>query len=347
MDLWEQVTEWQTHLGEHAMLGGDGRVKAVMPAFMLSGDVEIQRGDLSELLYKRTVADTEYLFGNEISALRQTPECVRVDFSHGRSRSFDPVVGADGLHSRVRSLAFDGESVLLKHHGYLVAGFTLPNFLGLRRTGLTYSVPGLGVSVSSARDPGQARALFCFRGNPPSDRLGQKAKHQLVERACGRAGWEVPRLLEEMRKATDLFFDAIASVHPKSFSQGRIALVGDAAYGGTLGGQGTPLAMIGAYVLAGELVAAHCQHRAAFQRYEATMRPYTSKGQKGAKHVGGFLAPPSRLGLEMRNFYLRLFATRAFSGLFQRIVNSAAKDFTLPDLVRLIAASQPSPRLAV
>jgi 2-polyprenyl-6-methoxyphenol hydroxylase-like FAD-dependent oxidoreductase len=318
-----------------------------MPAFMLSGDVEIQRGDLSQILYERTVGETEYLFGNEITALRQTSEHVRVEFLHGHSRSFDLVVGADGLHSRVRSLAFDGESVLLTHHGYLVAGFTLPNFLGLRRTGLTYSVPGLGVSVSSAREPGQARALFCFRGKPPGDKLDLRAKQQLVESACAGAGWEVPRLLEEMRKAPDLFFDAIASVHPKSFSQGRIALVGDAAYGGTLGGQGTPLAMIGAYVLAGELLAARCEHRVAFERYEARMRPYASKAQKGAKHVGGFLAPPSRLGLKTRNFYLRLFATRAFSGLFKRIVNSAAKDFTLPDYTWPIATSRPSHRLAV
>ncbi len=113
-----------------------------------------------------------------------------------------------------------------------------------------------------------------------------RAKRQLVESACAGAGWEVPRLLEEMRKAPDLFFDTVASVYLKSFSQGRIALVGDAAYGGTLGGQGTPLALIGAYVLAGELVAARGGHRAAFEHYEATMRPYASKGQKGAKHVG-------------------------------------------------------------
>jgi 2-polyprenyl-6-methoxyphenol hydroxylase-like FAD-dependent oxidoreductase len=273
---------------------------------------------------------------------------VMVDFEHGRSRSFDLVVGADGLHSRVRALAFADESVRLKHHGHLVAGFTLPNFLGLRRTGLTYSVPGLGVSVSSAREPGQARALFCFRGPPPGDKLSLRAKQQLVESACAGAGWEVPRLLEEMRKAPDLFFDTIASVYLESFSQGRIALVGDAAYGGTLGGQGTPLALIGAYVLAGELMAARGDHREAFERYEAAMRPYASKGQKGAKHVGGFLAPPSRLGLQTRNFYLRLFATRAFSGLFKRIVNSAAQDFTLPDYAWPSGASQaPSPRLAV
>ncbi len=152
------------------MLGADGRVSAVMPAFMLSGDVEIQRGDLSQVLYERTSGDTEYLFGNEIAALQQTSEQVMVDFAHGRSRSFDLVVGADGLHSRVRALAFADDSVRLKHHGHLVAGFSLPNFLGLRRTGLTYSVPGLGVSVSSAREPDQARALFCFRGPPPATR---------------------------------------------------------------------------------------------------------------------------------------------------------------------------------
>jgi 2-polyprenyl-6-methoxyphenol hydroxylase-like FAD-dependent oxidoreductase len=151
-----------------------------------------------------------------------------------------------------------------------------------------------------------------------------------LKRTFAGVGWEVPRVIEALDQAADLYVDAIATVHVDRYAQGRIALVGDAAYGGTLGGQGTSLAIVGAYVLAGEL-AATTDHRVALSRYEARMRPYAMRCQKGATRVGPFYAPRTQLGLSLRNIFYAVLTSPSFIGWFERIVKEAASDFTLPD----------------
>jgi 2-polyprenyl-6-methoxyphenol hydroxylase-like FAD-dependent oxidoreductase len=342
MNVWDAIHERQTHLGEHQMLNAEGAVVAHMPALMFSGDVEILRGDLSQLLYERTVDHADYVFGDSIVGLEQTGDGVRVTFQHGSARTFDLVIGADGLHSRVRALTFGEEAAFLRHHGYAIAGFTMPNVLGLRRTAMTYSVPRLSVSVSSARSENEARTLFCFKASPETAHVGAETKRQAVEAAFAEVGWHVPKLLAELGRATDVYFDHISSVHLNEYTKGRVALVGDAAYGGTLGGNGTPLAIVGAYVLAGELVAADGDHQTAFARYDAVMRPYAQRGQAGTKHVGGFHAPPHWLSLQVRNLYLRVFATRWFKRVFERIVRNRSEGFELPEYEWPVAADLPS-----
>ncbi len=339
MDLWDAIHEHQTHQGEHVMLDSHGKPCARMPPLMLSGDVEILRGDLSVLLYERTRDDTEYLFGDAVSSVTDTGSTVNVRFERGRTRNFDLVIGADGLHSRIRALTLGDDLRLLRQYGYTIAGFTMPNILGLARTGVTYSILDRGVSVSSLGNGERARALFCFRGTAIDHRtLDLPGKRRLVEEAFAGVAWEIPRLLAELRASDDLYFDTIASVHVPSYSIGRVALLGDAAWGGTLGGQGTPLAIIGAYVLAGELRIAGGDHAQAFAHYEARMRPYASRCQKGSRHVGGFHAPPSLLALKVRNAYLRLFGAPWFSSIFERIVTASARDFALPEYAWLAPA---------
>ncbi|MGC4087230.1 MAG: hypothetical protein QM756_04860 [Polyangiaceae bacterium] len=145
----------------------------------------------------------------------------------------------------------------------------------------------------------------------------------------GDLGWRVPEVLDALQVASDLYVDAIATVHVERYSRGRIALLGDAAYGGTLGGQGTSLAVVGAYVMAHELARAE-RPEAAFARYEALMRPYAEGCQKGARHVGPFFAPSSHLGWMARNAMYWLLTSRPLTGFFERLVKSSASDFALP-----------------
>jgi 2-polyprenyl-6-methoxyphenol hydroxylase-like FAD-dependent oxidoreductase len=247
-----------------------------------SGDVEIMRGDLAHILYAATQPDIEYIFNDSITAISQSEQGVEVTFAHGQPRIFDLVVGADGLHSGVRALAFGDESAFLRHLGHYIAIFTIPNHLDLDRQELLYAVPGKTTNVYSTRQDTDAKVLFLF-ASPPLEydlRDTQQQKKILAETFAG-AGWEVPRLLDSMWQARDFYFDSISQIHMERWSNGRVVLLGDAAYGPSpASGQGTSLALVGAYVLARELAAADSDHHTAFARYENEMQEYVEQNQK-------------------------------------------------------------------
>jgi 2-polyprenyl-6-methoxyphenol hydroxylase-like FAD-dependent oxidoreductase len=238
-------------------------------------------------------------------------------------------VGADGLHSVVRALAFGEDARFLRFMGHYVAGFTLPNILGLDCEGVIYSEPGRGAAVSHAARSSVARATLVFRSSELTyDRRDVAAQKKMVFDAYSGGGWEVPRLMAALEAADDLYFDAIARADLPRFSSGRVVLLGDAAYGGTIGGQGTGLAIVGAYVLAGELAAAD-DHATAFQRYEERLRPYATKCQEGAKHVGPFYAPRTRAHLWMRDRMYGVLASRPFERMLLALTTNAARGIEL------------------
>lgn len=327
--LWEPISQRRTPSTELLLLDRRGRVITQLPAVMISGDVEIVRGRLCRLLYEKSASWTSYRFGQKISMLAEDDDGVSVELSGGQHERYDLVIGADGLHSGVRALAFGKESSFLRHHGYRLATFSLPNHLRLDRQALTYTVPGRALTISAdseARD--RARAMMIFRGGPIEREDDLRTS---VEDAYRDVGWEAPHVLQHLRDASDLYIDQIGTIAIDRWSSGRVALLGDAAYGGTLGGQGTPLAIIGAYVLAGELRASGGDHRSAFERYEARMRPYATRCQKGAERAGSFFAPRTALGLWMRNLFYRAFTSRLLIGQFEKMVKAAATDFELPE----------------
>jgi 2-polyprenyl-6-methoxyphenol hydroxylase-like FAD-dependent oxidoreductase len=297
---------------------------------MAGGDVEILRGDLCRLLYERTRANTDYRFGDHIVALEDRGDSVAVTFEHGPPESFDFVVGADGLHSGVRALAFGAEARFLRHHAYRLASFAMGNVLGRASGAAMYSVPGRAACIF-ARSDREARALLVHAGAPLGDeRHDVDGQRRALKETFAGLGWEVPRVLDALDRATDLYIDAIATVHLDRWSQGRVVLLGDAAYGGTLGGQGTPLAIVGAYVLAGE-IARSADRTAAFARYEARLRPYAMRCQKGAARAGSFFAPTTQLGLALRNTFYSILTSPRLLPWFERMVKAAATDFVLPD----------------
>ncbi len=229
----------------------------------------------------------------------------------------------------MRALAFGPEAEFLRFRGHYVAGFTAPNLLGLEREGVIYSQPGRGVSLSSAGASDPARATFVFRSPPLAyDRRDTAAQKALVAKTFAQDGWLVPELLTALAAADDLYFDEIACTELPRYSAGRIALLGDAAYGGTIGGQGTGLAVVGAYVLAGELATAD-DHAVAFRRYEERLRPYATKCQDGVKHVGPFYAPRTRAQRWIRNQMYGVLASRPFERMLVALTTRAARGIEL------------------
>ncbi|WKD36793.1 FAD-dependent monooxygenase [Streptomyces xanthophaeus] len=313
MGILDELHRVRTGGSPMTFVDADGRELLHLPAEFAGGDIEVLRGDLSRILYGASLAGgAEYLFGDSLTSLTETATGVDVTFRHAPARTFDLVIGADGLHSNVRRLAFGPDADHVTHLGHYAATWSLPNHpdLGLDpRPGtgsIGHNAPGRLASVAPDRtDPARARAFFVFASPELAyDRHDPEAHKRLLREAFAGLPWKVDRLLDSLGAADDLYFDSISRADSPVWSTGRIALLGDAACGATIGGMGTSTAILGAYVLAGELSLSPGDHRAAFGRYESLLRPYAQERQKGGDRTGRFLAPSSKQGLRLRNTLL-------------------------------------------
>jgi 2-polyprenyl-6-methoxyphenol hydroxylase-like FAD-dependent oxidoreductase len=277
MGILDELRAHATRSGDALVVDADGTTIATMPGAIFSGDLEVHKSDLTRVLYDLTKGDTEYVFGDSVSALTQDADGVRVEFEHGAPRTFDLVVGADGLHSRVRALAFGQKADFTHPMGYAFGTFSMPNYLDLEYTGLSHVAGDRSVNIFASRHNTAARAMFMFPARDvPRNR---EAQEQAVRDAYAHVGWEVPALLTAMSAAADFYFDELSQITMPSWSAGRVALVGDAGYcASPMSGRGTSQALLGAYVLAGEL-AAHADHGTAFAEYEQALRDYVAANQ--------------------------------------------------------------------
>ncbi|MYX08923.1 FAD-dependent oxidoreductase [Streptomyces sp. SID8375] len=341
MGILEDIQRASTDMRTGAYVNDDGKRIATLPAGIfgarLGRDDEIMRGDLARILHERTRSDVEYVFGDSITSLTERPDGrhddhrdgrqggaghaghdtggVSVTFERGAPRRFDLVVGADGLHSNVRRLAFGPEEQFVRHLGAYISAFSLPNELGLDREELYHAVPGKLISVySSAGDPA-AKGMLTFR----SPRLAYDHRKPAEQLALLEAafkgvgvspseGWkEVPRLLEAAREADDFYFDGLQLIEMDRWSRGRVVLLGDAAHcASPASGQGTGMALVGAYVLAGALAEAGCGPEEAFDRYEKEMRGYVAVNHALAAKFAKEMTADSRRQIQFRHLMMRI-----------------------------------------
>jgi 2-polyprenyl-6-methoxyphenol hydroxylase-like FAD-dependent oxidoreductase len=304
--------------------------------------VTLPRSDLSRFLLAKVENNMETIFGDEIVGLEQEKGCVRIALKQAGERRFDLVIGADGLHSSVRNLAFGPESQFEKHLGYTVAAFETTGYRPRDEdVYLMYGEPGRMLGRFTLHHD---RTLFLFvftadTGKLPATLAAQKA---MLHDLYGRGGWECGKILSELDRTHELYFDSVSQIKMQSWSLGRVALVGDAAFCvSLLAGQGSALAMIAAYVLAGELSAAHGRHEQAFASYEARLRSYIGKKQRAAEKFAGAFAPRTRLGLHFRNMVVNAFAIPGLARLgFGRDIADRIEipDYPWPALDRLAAA---------
>jgi 2-polyprenyl-6-methoxyphenol hydroxylase-like FAD-dependent oxidoreductase len=283
-----------------------GQVSARLDLTNLSGnnyDVELPRGRLASILYDATRDAVEYRFDDSISTLAQAEDGVAVTFRSGEQRTFGLVVGADGLHSNVRGLAFGAEEQFHRYRGYYFMGFTAEVDSSLDSELVMYNRPRRMAALYAVRHQRRPNALLVFANKERIDRkLSVAEQFELVELAFAGDGWEVPRLLAAMRMAADPFFDSVSQIHMPSWTNGRVALVGDAGYAPSfLSGQGTSLAVVGAYQLAAALATADGDHLTAFPAYERSMRSYVEQNQQLALKASGGMIPKTALGLWLRN----------------------------------------------
>lgn len=303
MGVLEDLKARQTGGSPMRFVDAAGRQLMRLPGEFAGGELEVLRSDLSRVLYEHSSDKASYRFGDSIASLTEHAGGVDVRFESGIEETYDLVIGADGLHSIVRRLAFGPEKDYVRHLGYYIAGWELPNTLGISGDALLYNVPGRVASVGpDRRDPAMAGTMFLFKSPELSyDRRDREQQKAIIAAAFADLGWHVPQLLEGLPAATELYFDSISRVDVDHWSTGRIVLLGDAGYGATVGGMGTSTAVVASYILAGELATAGGDYRAAFHRYEARLCKSVSKTQYGGNRTGKFLAPGTRFGIAARN----------------------------------------------
>jgi 2-polyprenyl-6-methoxyphenol hydroxylase-like FAD-dependent oxidoreductase len=246
-----------------------------------SGDIEILRDDLAGLVLEASQA-AEYIFDDTITALEQDDTKVSVTFQHHPPRAFDLVIGADGLHSSVRQLVFGDERPFLVPLGMGLAIYTTPNLLGLQDWQLAFRDPTSAYVIYPARNNTELRVNLGFRMSLDEHHRGDVAAQKaLVAERCARLGGDVARLLTLLPDSEDFYFGPLAQVRMSRWSKGRISLAGDAGYcPSPFSGQGTSLALVGAFVLGRELAREGGDYSQAFARYEERMRPFVLMNQE-------------------------------------------------------------------
>ncbi|MET8796451.1 FAD-dependent oxidoreductase [Nocardia sp. NPDC004568] len=276
--------------------------------------MSLLRTDLARILYDATHADVEYVFDEGISAVAQDSAGVHVRFEHGAPRRFDLLVGADGVHSNVRRLVFGPTERYLRDLGSYISLYTTTTEREHDGWRLMYTVPagngrpGRTAALYPKPEPGTALAGFFLRSEPLSyDRSDIDEQKRIVARAFEGDAWEVPRMLAAIRDTPDFYFDRVVQIEVDTWSRQRTVLLGGAGYcASPMSGIGTSLALVGAYILAGELAAADGDHTVAYPTYQARMRRFVDRAQEFARNSGdGGLMPDSRRRLWLRNQTIR------------------------------------------
>ncbi|MEW9698425.1 FAD-dependent monooxygenase [Paenibacillus sp. SI8] len=293
-----------------------------------SGEVEIMRGDLVALLHKVTKNDVEYVFGDSIRTLEQTGDGVTVSFERGSTRQFDLVIGADGMHSTVRHLVFGPESRFIQYKQHYFGFANADPALGEDRWMTMYNMPGMMTGIYRSGNHSEAKAYFIFRRSEPLTYDHRDIEHQkrlLSEAFSDVSSWRVQELLTAALADPDFYFDALSQVRMPSWSSGRVALVGDAAYcASPASGAGATLALVGAYRLAVEIAASASNHQVAFRRYEEGCRKMVKRMQQIGPNVR-LMVPKSRIGMWARNTAARLPLLESLAGI-ERILQPKQTD---------------------
>lgn len=269
----------------------------------------LRRSDLASTIYSLIKNDVETILSDSISTIEETENNVHIGFERSTPRDVDLVIGADGLHSRIRSLVFGPENSFEKKLGYYVAAFEVDGYNP--RDELVYvshAVPGKQISRFSMRG-GKTLFLFVFQdkflsGDEPAD-LDERS--MMIQKIFADVKWECPQILDAIGDVDEIYFDRVSQIRMNKWTKGRVALIGDAAACvSLLAGEGTGLAMAEAYVLAGELFRSAGDHTQAFARYEDLMMPFLAKKQRSAANFASSFVPASAFGITMRNIVTKL-----------------------------------------
>ena len=297
MGVYEQICNMRTRIELGRYVDSEGNTlheeKGEKFGFRQDEEVEIIRGDLIEILMN-TIKDVPCYFNQLVDKIEQNDDHVKVHFKDGRNEHYDLVIGADGIHSATRRMVFDKDEYELINLGMYFSIFSIPNYLHLNHTEVQCEANQKLASISSDKNSEMAQAAFMFRSkNILDNKRNENEQRQFLRNTFQGFGWEVPKIFELMSNSDDFYFDSVTQVKMKSWTKRRVALLGDAGYcASPLSGQGNNLALVGAYIFAGELKKAGGNYTQAFNRYNELLHPFVEANQKlGAWVSESFLVP--------------------------------------------------------
>ena len=307
LGLLARLRERATGVRELVFVDPAGRRLASLPTRRSDRELEVSRADLCAALVA-SAGRADFRFDDTITSLDQDDEGVDVSFERGRNGRFDLVVGADGLHSMVRRLAFGPETDFVRRLGIYIATARLPIDLGRDDTVWMHSRPGAAVAVHPGS--GQPGVAFMFRSRAVVDSRDRAGAERLVARTYGTMGWRAPELLAGYLAAEEPYFDAVSRVSVTNWSRGRVVLLGDAASCVSLFGEGSSAAVAGAAALADSVSRTPDDIAGALVRYQSRHQRLTRHGQRGAAVAARLLIPATRTGITARDRVLRLTGHR-------------------------------------
>ena len=284
-------------------------------AFSMTQELEILRGDLVNILYQHTKDDIQYIFGDHITGLNENTNDITVTFSSGKKAAYDLVVSAEGIGSHTRKLLFTDE-FSYKYLGLYTAYFTIRKTAEDSRWARWCNTPGGIVFILRPDSYGTTRAAITFSSAEMGyESLSLAEQKSILIKKIQNAGWEAKRLVAEIERSEDLYFDRVSQVKSTTWSKGRCCLTGDAAWCATpISGKGIDLSMSGAYILAGELSKTE-DYKEAFMNYERRMRKDVEDAQKLPPGVPGIVYPTSKFGVAVFNTFVSAFASKPVQSL--------------------------------
>ncbi len=267
--------------------------------YVVEGDIEINRWDLSQILSK-AVGEIEIIYDDSITKIDEM-----VHFEKMEPRKFDLIIGADGLHSNVRRLAFGEDSKFLKKYGIHFCIFPISNTFDLERSEIVYFDKGKFAAAYAANNHSYA----CLAFKSDEEILPSKNLKAVFEKQCSDLAGDVPLLISQMNKSSDCYFNSSTQVKMPSWSKGRVALIGDAAH--AVSAMGTSLSMVGGYVLAREIEESNGDYSLAFDKYEKSMRNFVEDAQDLAESLQQFLGDDgSSMWVTFQLYLMKIFPKR-------------------------------------
>jgi 2-polyprenyl-6-methoxyphenol hydroxylase-like FAD-dependent oxidoreductase len=270
---------------------------AALRSSIVPKDMELARGDLARILHEASANDADYIFGDSIKALARDERGVDVTFERSRERRFDLVIGADGLHSIVRRLVFGPDSEFVQHAGLYAATVSLPASTDADGEMFLLNTPGKLAALHPCQGVPLAYFIFWHPQIPEFDYTDLEQHKRILDETFAGIGWRVPEFLEAVRAARDMYFDSVARVDVATWVRGRIALVGDASSCVSLFGDGSTLAIAGAYEVAKALAESPADPHLALRRYQAVHAKLVASKQKNLISTASRLVPRTSTGI--------------------------------------------------